>query len=101
MGPVFPGLMIYRGWRSGSPVTMLITTCCSVARRPGSHRDRRHGDRVLHVLTLSASNDIIAYKFHISLNATTWIGRIGMLVIPPLAFFIAYRWGGRPAAQRP
>ncbi len=44
------------------------------------------------VLTLSATNDIIAYNFHISLNATTWIGRIGMLVLPPLAFFVAYRW---------
>ena len=27
-------------------------------------------------------NGIIALKFHISLNATTWIGRIGMLVVP-------------------
>ena len=44
------------------------------------------------VLTYSAMNDIIALKFHISLNATTWIGRIGMLVLPPLVFFIAYRW---------
>ncbi|WP_059019382.1 cytochrome bc complex cytochrome b subunit [Mycobacterium sp. M26] len=44
------------------------------------------------VLTYSAMNDIIAYKFHISLNATTWIGRIGMVVLPPLVFFIAYRW---------
>ncbi|MGE5696346.1 MAG: cytochrome b [Candidatus Sericytochromatia bacterium] len=44
------------------------------------------------VLTLSAMNDIIAYKFHISLNATTWIGRIGMLVLPPIVYFIAYRW---------
>ena len=44
------------------------------------------------VLTYSAMNDIIAYKFHISLNATTWIGRIGMLVLPPIVFFIAYRW---------
>ena len=53
------------------------------------------------VLTLAAMNDIIALKFHISLNATTWIG--------------AHRHGGaardrllhhlpvvrRPAAQRP
>jgi len=30
------------------------------------------------VLTLAAMNDIIAFQFHISLNATTWIGRIGM-----------------------
>lgn len=44
------------------------------------------------VLTYSAMNDIIAYKFHISLNATTWIGRIAMVVLPPLVFFITYRW---------
>lgn len=44
------------------------------------------------VLTLAAMNDIIALKFNISLNATTWIGRIGMLVLPPLVFFAAYRW---------
>ncbi|GFG68155.1 cytochrome bc1 complex cytochrome b subunit [Mycobacterium kubicae] len=44
------------------------------------------------VLTLAAMNDIIAWKFHISLNATTWIGRIGMVVLPPFVYFIAYRW---------
>ena len=44
------------------------------------------------VLTLSSINDIIAYKFHISLNATTWIGRIGMIVLPPIIYFITYRW---------
>ncbi len=44
------------------------------------------------VLTLSAMNDIIALKFHISLNATTWIGRIGMVVVPAIVYFIAYRW---------
>ncbi|WP_405159482.1 cytochrome bc complex cytochrome b subunit [Nocardia sp. NBC_01499] len=43
------------------------------------------------VLTLSCVNDIVAYKFNISLNATTWSGRIGILVIPPLAYFVAYR----------
>jgi ubiquinol-cytochrome c reductase cytochrome b subunit len=37
-------------------------------------------------------NDIIAFKFHISLNATTWIGRISMIVLPPIVYFIAYRW---------
>ena len=52
------------------------------------------------VLTLSAMNDIIALKFHISLNATTWIGRIGMVVLPPIVYFIAYRWACL-AAQRP
>jgi ubiquinol-cytochrome c reductase cytochrome b subunit len=44
------------------------------------------------VLTYSSFNDIIAYKFHISLNATTWIGRIGMVVLPPIIYFITYRW---------
>jgi ubiquinol-cytochrome c reductase cytochrome b subunit len=44
------------------------------------------------VLTLGAMNDIIALKFHISLNATTWIGRIGMVVLPPIVYFITYRW---------
>ncbi|MCP2278857.1 cytochrome bc complex cytochrome b subunit [Nocardia amikacinitolerans] len=44
------------------------------------------------VLTLSCVNDIIALKFDISLNATTWIGRIGLLVAPPLAYFLTYRF---------
>ncbi|MGY2113687.1 cytochrome bc1 complex cytochrome b subunit [Nocardia gipuzkoensis] len=43
------------------------------------------------VLTLSCVNDIIAYKFDISLNATTWVGRIGILLAPPIAYFLAYR----------
>jgi ubiquinol-cytochrome c reductase cytochrome b subunit len=44
------------------------------------------------VLTFACMNDIIAFKFHISLNATTWVGRIGMIVLPPFVYFIAYRW---------
>lgn len=44
------------------------------------------------VLTLSAMNDVIALKFHISLNATTWIGRIGMVVLPAIVYYVAYRW---------
>jgi len=44
------------------------------------------------VLTFSSFNDIIAYQFHISLNAMTWIGRIGMVVLPPFVYFISYRW---------
>jgi ubiquinol-cytochrome c reductase cytochrome b subunit len=43
------------------------------------------------VATLSGANDVIADKFHISLNAMTWAGRIGLLVLPPLAYFIAVR----------
>ncbi|MGW0036101.1 cytochrome bc1 complex cytochrome b subunit [Gordonia sp. NPDC003376] len=44
------------------------------------------------LLTLMCMNDIIALKFHVSLNATTWVGRIGMIVLPPLVYFITYRW---------
>jgi ubiquinol-cytochrome c reductase cytochrome b subunit len=44
------------------------------------------------VLTLGAMNDIIALTFHVSLNATTWIGRIGMVVLPPIVYFVTYRW---------
>ncbi|MGZ5376674.1 MAG: cytochrome b N-terminal domain-containing protein, partial [Mycobacterium sp.] len=44
------------------------------------------------VLTFASFNDIIALKFQISLNATTWIGRIGMVVLPAIVYYIAYRW---------
>jgi ubiquinol-cytochrome c reductase cytochrome b subunit len=44
------------------------------------------------ILTLAAMNDVIALKFHISLNATTWIGRIGMIVLPAIVYYITYRW---------
>ncbi|WP_424185061.1 cytochrome b [Actinokineospora sp. G85] len=43
------------------------------------------------VSLLSAANDVLADKFNISLNATTWMGRIGLLVLPPLAYYITYR----------
>jgi ubiquinol-cytochrome c reductase cytochrome b subunit len=44
------------------------------------------------VLTFACMNDIIALKFHISLNATTWIGRIGMVVLPGIVYYLTYRW---------
>lgn len=44
------------------------------------------------LLTFMCMNDIIALKFHISLNATTWIGRIGMVVLPMIVYYITYRW---------
>jgi ubiquinol-cytochrome c reductase cytochrome b subunit len=43
------------------------------------------------VLLLSGGNDIIADQFDISLNATTWAGRIGLLIAPPLAYYFTYR----------
>jgi ubiquinol-cytochrome c reductase cytochrome b subunit len=43
------------------------------------------------VLTLSGANDVIADKFNISLNAMTWAGRVGLLIVPPLSYYVAYR----------
>ncbi|MDV6012712.1 cytochrome bc complex cytochrome b subunit [Haloechinothrix sp. LS1_15] len=43
------------------------------------------------VALVSTGNDVIADKFFISLNAMVWAGRIGILILPPLAFLITYR----------
>jgi ubiquinol-cytochrome c reductase cytochrome b subunit len=43
------------------------------------------------VLMLSGANDVIADKFNISLNAMTWAGRLGLLFIPPIAYWLTYR----------
>ncbi|MEV7045827.1 cytochrome bc complex cytochrome b subunit [Amycolatopsis sp. NPDC051061] len=43
------------------------------------------------VIELSGFNDIIADSFDISLNATTWAGRIGVLIVPPVAYYLTYR----------
>jgi len=43
------------------------------------------------VLLISGGNDVIAEKFDISLNAMTWLGRIGLLLLPPAAYWITYR----------
>jgi len=42
-------------------------------------------------LWMSGGNDVIADKFNISLNAMTWIGRIGMIVVPPIVYVATYR----------
>ena len=43
------------------------------------------------VLSASGANDVIAEKFDISLNAMTWAGRIGLLLLPPIVYWITYR----------
>ena len=43
------------------------------------------------VLTISGGNDVVADKFNISLNAMTWGGRVAVLVVPPLAYYVTYR----------
>ena len=44
------------------------------------------------VLTISGGNDIIAFHFDISLNAMTWIGRITVLLLPPIVYVLTYRF---------
>jgi ubiquinol-cytochrome c reductase cytochrome b subunit len=43
------------------------------------------------MLMISGGNDVIADKFDISLNAMTWVGRIGVIILPPIAYMITYR----------
>ncbi|QGU05031.1 cytochrome bc1 complex cytochrome b subunit [Corynebacterium comes] len=43
------------------------------------------------LVTISGGNDHIAHFFQISLNAMTWFGRIGVLLLPPLAYWITHR----------
>jgi ubiquinol-cytochrome c reductase cytochrome b subunit len=43
------------------------------------------------VLMISGMNDIIAFQFDISLNVMTWGARIGLLLAPPVAYYITYR----------
>ncbi|MDP9791858.1 ubiquinol-cytochrome c reductase cytochrome b subunit [Catenuloplanes nepalensis] len=43
------------------------------------------------IATISGGNDVVADKFHISLNAMTWAGRIGLLIVPPIAYWVTYR----------
>jgi ubiquinol-cytochrome c reductase cytochrome b subunit len=43
------------------------------------------------VLWISGGNDIIASRFQINLNLMTWAGRIGVLVLPAIAYYVTYR----------
>jgi ubiquinol-cytochrome c reductase cytochrome b subunit len=43
------------------------------------------------LVTISGGNDHIAHFFQISLNAMTWFGRIGIILLPPLAYWITHR----------
>ncbi|MFD0474406.1 hypothetical protein ACFQ0B_43845 [Nonomuraea thailandensis] len=46
----------------------------------------------------TGANDEISASFHSSLFAMTWIGRIGVFVLPFLAYIVTYR--PCPALQR-
>ena len=42
-------------------------------------------------LMIAGGNDVIADKFDISLNAMTWVGRIGVIILPPIVYAVTYR----------
>jgi ubiquinol-cytochrome c reductase cytochrome b subunit len=44
------------------------------------------------VLLLAGGNDIVATRFHLSVNSITWAVRIGVFVVPVSVFLIAKRW---------
>jgi len=43
------------------------------------------------VVMIAGFNDILAFKFDVSLNAMTWIGRVAVLLFPPLVYWVTYR----------
>ena len=43
------------------------------------------------LVTISGGNDHVAHFFNISLNAMTWFGRIGLVILPALVYFLTYR----------
>ncbi|MGB8996731.1 MAG: ubiquinol-cytochrome c reductase cytochrome b subunit [Pseudonocardiaceae bacterium] len=44
------------------------------------------------VLLISGGNDVIAYVFDLSINAFIWLARIALLLLPPLAYYLTYRF---------
>jgi ubiquinol-cytochrome c reductase cytochrome b subunit len=49
------------------------------------------GIAVIAILTFGGGEDILATTFNISLNAILWTFRIGVLVVPPIAYYVTYR----------
>jgi ubiquinol-cytochrome c reductase cytochrome b subunit len=43
------------------------------------------------VLLVAGAGDVIADKLDLSLNAMIWAGRIGCIVLPPVAYVLTYR----------
>ncbi|MEU4212464.1 ubiquinol-cytochrome c reductase cytochrome b subunit [Streptomyces sp. NPDC026206] len=44
------------------------------------------------LLLVGGGNDLFATHFHLSLNAITWVVRVGFFVLPVLVFVITKRW---------
>jgi ubiquinol-cytochrome c reductase cytochrome b subunit len=44
------------------------------------------------IMTLAATNDIIALKFHLSINGITWFLRFAFFIAPVVAFLVTKQW---------
>ncbi|MBZ3901228.1 cytochrome bc1 complex cytochrome b subunit [Streptomyces griseiscabiei] len=44
------------------------------------------------VSLVGAANDIIAIRFHVSVNAVTWAVRVGLFVVPVAVYAVTKRW---------
>lgn len=44
------------------------------------------------VALIGAANDIIAIRFHVSVESVTWAVRIGLFVVPVVAYVVTKRW---------
>lgn len=44
------------------------------------------------VAFIGAANDIIALRFHVSVNAVTWVVRLSLFLVPAGVFVLARRW---------
>jgi ubiquinol-cytochrome c reductase cytochrome b subunit len=44
------------------------------------------------ILMISGGNDVIAAIFHVSVNATTYVGRVALFLVPPLVYVATRRF---------
>ncbi|MFI1851121.1 cytochrome bc complex cytochrome b subunit [Streptomyces sp. NPDC020480] len=44
------------------------------------------------VALVGAANDIIAIRFHVSVESVTWAVRVGLVIVPFLAYSVTKRW---------
>ncbi|WP_415654084.1 cytochrome b, partial [Saccharomonospora xinjiangensis] len=44
------------------------------------------------ILLLMGIDDVISLVFQVSVDRIVWIGRVAVFVVPPLAYWLTYRW---------
>ncbi|ETA00736.1 menaquinol-cytochrome c reductase cytochrome b subunit precursor [Frankia sp. CcI6] len=104
-GVVLPGVLF--GLLAAYPFLEALVTRDhdqhNLLQRPRHHPDRTaFGVMALTfygVLLLAGGDDVFALVLHLSLNAVVWAGRIGLLVLPPFAFYATRRLCRAAAAR--